>query len=194
MNTKIAMRVCLPEHQECTICHCYTKEGYMLRDSNMFRLVCEECYHTVADQYPAAEKVVEIRKSALNAMMSGGRKTGFHMGYLMGRRESTPNGYKICVDRFLESIQEQGRGTVSFFNKNDTMLIHRESKEKGTSVVGLYRTSSKGTPDFNYLDQKTIEDVIFDIVYMVIAGNSEIQIAVRDKQNHSDEIGVVLSV
>lgn len=175
------------------MCHCYTKDGYMLRESNMFRFVCEECYETAAAQYPAAKKVVEISKQALNAMMPDGRKPGFHMGYLMGRRENTADGYKIRVDRFLESIQEQGRGTVSFFNRNDTMLIRREAREKGTAVVGLYRTSANGTPDFNYLDKKTMRDVLFDIVYMVVAGNSEIQIAVRDKQDQDDGIGVVLS-
>lgn len=175
------------------MCHCYTKNGYMLRESNMFRFVCEECYETAAGQYPAAKKVVEISKPALNAMIPDGRKPGFHMGYLMGRRENTADGYKIRVDRFLESIQEQGRGTVSFFNRNDTMLIRREAKEKGTAVVGLYRTSANGTPDFNYLDKKTMRDVLFNIVYMVVAGNSEIQIAVRDKQDQDDGIGVILS-
>ena len=31
MSTKIAMTAHLPEHQECTACHCYTSAGYMLR-------------------------------------------------------------------------------------------------------------------------------------------------------------------
>ena len=31
MSTKIAMRAKLTEHQECTGCHCHSKEGYMIR-------------------------------------------------------------------------------------------------------------------------------------------------------------------
>ena len=48
-------------------------------------------------------------------------------------------------------------------------------------------------PDFNLLDNKTLDDMLMDIIYMIVGGNSEIQIAVKDKHSQVDEIGVILT-
>ncbi|CUN00367.1 Uncharacterised protein [Allocoprococcus comes] len=53
---------------------------------------------------------------------------------------------------------------------------------EGIAIVGLYRTSPSGSPDFNLLDNKTLDDMLMDIIYMIVGGNSEIQIAVKDKR------------
>ena len=60
-------------------------------------------------------------------------------------------------------------------------------------MVGIYRTSPSGSPDFNLLDNKTLDDMLLDIIYMIIGGCNEIQIAVKDKHGASDVIGVVIS-
>lgn len=192
MSTKVAMAVHLPEHQECTACHCYTSKGYMLRDNSLSRFVCEECYPGVASEYPAAEKIVEINRRALSSLVPEGKKPGFHAGYLMGTKETAGRSYKVTVSSFLDSVQGD-RGTASFFGKDDALRIRKMSKDQGLSVVGVYRTSPSGSPDFNLLDNKTLEDMLFDIIYMVIGGSDEIQIAAKDKSGASDEIGVIIS-
>ena len=50
-----------------------------------------------------------------------------------------------------------------------------------------------GSPDFNLLDNKTVEDMLFDVVYVVIGAISEAQIAVRDKLHSTDKFGVVIT-
>lgn len=192
MSAKIAIIANLPEHQECTACHCYTSTGYMLKDNSLSRFVCEECYPDMSTEYLAATKVVEINRHALSSFVPEGKKPGFHAGYLMGKKEVTENAYKIIVSSFLDSIQGD-RGTANFFGKDDALHIRKISKDKGLSVVGIYRTSPSGSPDFNLLDNKTLEDMLFDIIYMIIGGCSDIQIAVKDKSGSSDEIGVIIS-
>lgn len=192
MNTKIAMIAHLPEHQECTACHCYTSVGYMLKDNSLSRFVCEDCYSNMASDYPVTAKVAEINRHVLSTIVSEGKKPGFQAGYLMGNKEITENGYKVTILSFLNSIQPD-RGTVCFFGKDDALRIRKISKEQGLSVVGIYRTSPSGSPDFNLLDNKTLEDMLHDIIYMIIGGCSEIQIAAKDKHCSSDEIGVIIS-
>lgn len=192
MNTKVAMVAHLNEHQECTSCHCYTSTGYMLKDSSLSRFVCDECYPGMSSEYPLALKVVEINRHALSNLVPEGKKPGFHAGYLMGKKEIAGSGYKVKITSFLDSVQAN-RGSTCFFGKDDALRIRKISKEQGFSVVGIYRTSPSGSPDFNLLDNKTLEDMLFDIIYMVIGGCSEIQIAVKDKTGTFDEIGVILS-
>ena len=106
MSRKIAMITRLPEHQECTSCHCFSQNGYMLRDSNMARFVCEECYETNGSRdYPLAAKVVELNMNAIEQIAPEGKKPGFHAGYLMGKKEVTAAGYKIVVEKMIDSVQ-----------------------------------------------------------------------------------------
>ena len=191
MNTTIAMIACLPEHQECTACHCFANNGYFLRNNAMSRFVCEECYPAFASEFPVASKVIEVNRAALTNLVPDGKKPSFHAGYLLGKKDLTGDGYKITVSCLLNSAQSI-RGTTQFFNKEDALRIRKASKEQGVSIIGIYRTSPSGSPDFNLLDQKTLNDLLFDIVYMIIGGCNEIQIAVKDKSSDSDEIGVVL--
>ena len=193
MNRKIAMIARLPGHQECTSCHCFSQNGFILRDSSMARFVCEECYETTFSRdYPLAVKVVEVNMNAVEQIAPEGKKPGFHAGYLMGKKEVADTGYKIVVKKMIDSVQA-GKGTANFFIKDDVMNLRRISKSEGISVVGLYRTSPSGSPDFNLLDNKTLDDMLMDIIYMIVGGNSEIQIAVRDKHSQVDEIGVILT-
>lgn len=97
MSTKIAMFVHLPEHQECTVCHCYTNTGYMLKDNSLSRFVCEECYPGMSSEYPVATKVVEMNRRALSNLVPEGKKPGFQAGYLMGKKDIAGSGYKITV-------------------------------------------------------------------------------------------------
>lgn len=193
MSRKIAMITRLPEHQECTSCHCFSQNGYILRDSSMARFVCEDCYETSGSRdYPLAAKVVEVGKNAIDQFAPEGKKPGFHAGYLMGKKEVTDVGYKIVVEKLVDSVQT-GKGTANFFNKDDVMNLRKISRADSISIVGLYRTSPSGSPDFNLLDNKTLDDMLMDIIYMIIGGNSEIQIAVKDKHSQLDEIGVILT-
>ena len=181
MSRKIAMITRLPEHQECTSCHCFSQNGYMLRDSSMARFVCEECYETTGRRdYPLAAKVVEVSMNAVEQIAPEGKKPGFHAGY------------KIVVKKMIDSVQA-GRGTANFFTKDDVMNLRKISRAEGIVIVGLYRTSPSGSPDFNLLDNKTLDDMLMDIIYMIVGGNSEIQIAVKDKHSQIDEIGVILT-
>lgn len=193
MSRKIAMITRLPEHQECTSCHCFSQNGYILRDSSMARFVCEDCYETSGSRdYPLAAKVVELGKDAIDQITPDDKKPGFHAGYLMGKKEVTDAGYKIVVEKLVDSVQT-GKGTANFFNKDDVMNLRKISRADGSSIVGLYRTNPSGSPDFNLLDNKTLDDMLMDIIYMIIGGNSEIQIAVKDKHSQIDEIGVILT-
>lgn len=192
MSAKIAMIANLPEHQECTACHCFTNTGYMLRDNSLSRFVCEECYPGMSSEYPVAAKVVEINRHTLSSLVPEGKKPGFLAGYLMGKKEVTGSDYKITVSSFLDSVQAD-RGTTCFFGKDDALRIRKISKDQGLSMVGIYRTSPSGSPDFNLLDNKTLDDMLLDIIYMIIGGCNEIQIAVKDKHGASDVIGVVIS-
>jgi hypothetical protein len=192
MSRKVAMVTHLAEHQECSGCHCYAQEGYMLQDSSMSRFICSACYEDVQNQYPLASKVVEIKKEDLAVVVPEGKKPGFQAGYLIGKKEAMGDGYKIQIHKLLNSVHT-GKGTVRFFNNEDVLNIRKISKETGDTMVGLYRTSPSGSPDFNSLDNQLLDELLLDIVYMMIGGNSEIQIAVRDKQCHDGEIGVMLS-
>ena len=73
------------------------------------------------------------------------------------------------------------------------MTIRKKCRQSGLSLVGIFRTSPSGSPDFNLLDNKTVEDVLFDVVYVVIGAISEAQIAVRDKLHSTDKFGVVIT-
>jgi proteasome lid subunit RPN8/RPN11 len=159
----------------------------------MARFVCEECYETNGSrEYPLAPKVVELNKNAIEQIVPDGKKPGFHAGYLMGKKEVTDAGYKIVVEKMIDSVQA-GKGTANFFIKDDVMNLRKIFRAEGIAIVGLYRTSPSGSPDFNLLDNKTLDDMLMDIIYMIIGGNSEIQIAVKDKHSQIDEIGVILT-
>lgn len=192
MSRKIAMITHLLEHQECTSCHCFAQNGYILRDNSMARFVCEDCYEiSSSGEYPLAAKTLEIRKSIVDQLVPEGKKPGFHAGYLMGKKENTDVGYRIVVEKLVDSIQA-GNGVANFFNKEDVMSLRKISKTESLAIVGLFRTNPSGTPDFSLLDNKTLDDMLMDIVYMIIGGNTEIQIAAKGKHSQVDEIGVIL--
>ena len=44
MREKLAVPARPQESQECAVCHCFTQEGYTLRDRQTVRFVCAECY------------------------------------------------------------------------------------------------------------------------------------------------------
>ena len=192
MNSKIAMRVQFPELRECSCCHDYSGSGYILRDSSMSRFVCDECYSRFSHEYIAASKIVEISGNALSKLLPHEGRLGFHAGYLIGRKEAVTNGYRISVVSFLNSTG-RGRATASYFCRDDTLRIRKEAIEKGLEVVGIFRTSPSGAGDFNSLDEKTLNDILYDILYVVIGGGSEIQIKARDKSGDEDAIGVLIT-
>lgn len=192
MSTKIAMRAKLTEHQECTGCHCHSKEGYMIKSDSLTRFVCEECYRELAGEYPLSNFTVSINREALAKLIPEDRKPSFKAGYFLGKREGDADDYSVTVTECIES-SHPGRGTVDFFSIDDVMTIRKKSRESGLSLVGIFRTSPSGSPDFNLLDNKTVEDILFDVVYVVIGAISEAQIAARDKHHSADEFGVVIT-
>lgn len=191
MSTKIAMRVKLTEHQECTGCHCHAKEGYMIKSDSLTRFVCEECYRELAGEYPLSNFTVSISREELTKLIPEDRKPSFKAGYFLGKREGDASNYSVTVTECIESTHP-GRGTIDFFNIDDVMAIRKKCRQNGLSLVGIFRTSPSGSPDFNLLDNKTVEDMLFDVVYVVIGAISEAQIAARDKLHSADEFGVVI--
>lgn len=192
MSMKIAMSARLTEHQECTGCHCHSKEGYMIKSDSITRFVCEECYRELSGEYPLSKFTVSISREALAKLVPEERKPNFKAGYFLGKREGNDENYVVTVTECIESSRS-GRGTVEFFNHDDIMAIRKRSRQSGLSLVGIFRTSPSGSPDFNLLDNKTIDDMLLDIVYVVVGAISEAQIAVRDKRRTIDEFGVVIS-
>ena len=57
--------------------------------------------------------------------------------------------------------------------------------------MNLIRDPS-GIPEFNSLDEKILDDMLVDAVYLIAGGASELQTAAEDRQNRNGEIGVVL--
>ena len=192
MSTKIAMRAKLTEHQECTGCHCHAKEGYMIKSDSLTRFVCEECYRELAGEYPLSNFTVSISREELAKLVPEDRKPSFKAGYFLGKREGDKSNYSVTIPECIESTHP-GRGTVDFFSIDDVMTIRKKCRQSGLSLVGIFRTSPSGSPDFNLLDNKTVEDMLFDVVYVVIGAISEAQIAVRDKLHSTDKFGVVIT-
>lgn len=192
MSTKIAMRAKLTEHQECTGCHCHAKEGYMIKSDSLTRFVCEECYRELAGEYPLSNFTVSISREELAKLVPEDRKPSFKAGYFLGKCEGDNSNYAVTVTECIESTHP-GRGTVDFFSIDDVMTIRKKCRQSGLSLVGIFRTSPSGSPDFNLLDNKTVEDMLFDVVYVVIGAISEAQIAVRDKLHSTDKFGVVIT-
>lgn len=192
MSTKIAMRAKLTEHQECTGCHCHAKEGYMIKSDSLTRFVCEECYRELAGEYPLSNFTVSISREELAKLVPEDRKPSFKAGYFLGIREGDNSNYSVTITECIESTHP-GRGTVDFFSIDDVMTIRKKCRQSGLSLVGIFRTSPSGSPDFNLLDNKTVEDMLFDVVYVVIGAISEAQIAVRDKLHSTDKFGVVIT-
>lgn len=192
MSTKIAMRAKLTEHQECTGCHCHAKEGYMIKSDSLTRFVCEECYRELAGEYPLSNFNVSISREELAKLVPEDRKPSFKAGYFLGIREGDNSNYSVTITECIESTHP-GRGTVDFFSIDDVMTIRKKCRQSGLSLVGIFRTSPSGSPDFNLLDNKTVEDMLFDVVYVVIGAISEAQIAVRDKLHSTDKFGVVIT-
>lgn len=191
MSTKIAMRTRLTEHQECTGCHCHAKEGYMIKSDSLTRFVCEECYRELTNEYPLSNFTVSIRRGELVKLIPEDRKPSFKAGYFLGKREGEAGNYSVTVTECIE-CSHPGRGTVDFFSIDDVLTIRKKCRQSGLSLVGIFRTSPSGSPDFNLLDNKTVEDMLFDVVYVVIGAISEAQIAARDKLHSADEFGVVI--
>lgn len=192
MSKKIAMRANLAEHQECTGCYCHSKEGYMIKSDSLTRFVCEECYNELSGEYPLSKFNVTISREELTKLVPEDRKPSFKAGYLLGKREGNDDNYVVTIDECME-ISHPGRGTIDFFGIDDVMAIRKRTKQSGLALVGIFRTSPSGSPDFNLLDNKTVEDILFDVVYMIVGAVSEAQIAVRDKHHETEEFGIVIT-
>ncbi len=188
---KIGMPKVLSELKECTNCHGYTQTGYELRDNNVSRFVCDECYQNFSSEYPICGNMIEISRSLLSRIAPSDKKPSFQAGYLLGNKEVVDGVQKLVVKDFINCLPSN-KGTVSFFAANDVMKIRKKSKEENCTVVALYRTSPSGSPDFNSLDSKTISDMVNVIPYVIIGGCSEIQISVRDKNYPDYEYGVTV--
>ena len=188
---KIGMPKHLNELRECTCCHGYTQVGYELRDNNVSRFVCDECYQNYSEEYPICENMLQISRSILNKIVPVEKKPSFQVGYLFGKKE-TVDGIQILVLTDYINCLPSDKGTIVFFSPGDVMTIRRMSKENNCSVIALFRTSPSGSPDFNSLDIKTITDMVNVMPYVIIAGASEIQISVRDKNYPNYEYGVTI--
>ena len=164
----------------------------MIKSDSLTRFVCEECYRELAGEYPLSNFTVSINRETLTKLIPEDRKPSFKAGYFLGKREGDADHYSVTVAECIESFQP-GRGTVDFFSVDDVMKIRKRNRESGLSLVGIFRTSPSGSPDFNLLDNKTVEDMLFDVVYVVIGAISEAQIAARDKHHSADEFGVVIT-
>ncbi len=191
MSTKIAMQARLTEPQECTGCHCHANQGYMIRNDSLARFVCEDCYQELNQEYPISNFTVSINRDVLVKLLSEEPKFSFKAGYFLGKREGDATGYAVTITECIESTHP-GRGTVDFFNAEDVRKIREKAKQSDLTLVGIFRTSPSGSPDFHVLDNKTIEDMLFDVVYVVIGAISEVQIAARDKHHSTEEIGVAI--
>lgn len=188
---KIGMPKVLTELKECTCCHGYTQTGYELRDNNISRFVCDECYQNYANEYPICGNMIEINRNVLSLIAPNEKKPTFQAGYLLGKRGTVDGVQKLVVTDFLNCLPT-GKGTISFFSPDDVMKIRKRAREKGIAIIGLYRTSPSGSPDFNALDTKTISDMVNVMPYVIIGGCSEIQISVRDKNFPEYEYGVTI--
>ena len=164
----------------------------MIKSDSLTRFVCEECYHELAGEYPLSNFTVSISREELAKLIPEDRKPSFKAGYFLGKREGDNSNYFVTVIECIESTHP-GRGTVDFFSIDDVMTIRKKCRQSGLSLVGIFRTSPSGSPDFNLLDNKTVEDMLFDVVYVVIGAISEAQIAVRDKLHLANEFGVVIT-
>lgn len=188
---KIGMPKTLAELKECTCCHVYTQTGYELRNNNVSRFVCDECYQNYATEYPICGNMIEINRSVLSRIAPNEKKPSFQAGYLLGKKDTVDGVLKLVVTDLLNCLPS-GKGTISFFAPDDIMKIRKRTKENGTVIVGLYRTSPSGSPDFNSLDTKTIADMVNVMPYVIIGGCNEIQISVRDKNYPEYEYGVTI--
>ena len=191
MNRKVAMPKTLPELPGCTGCHGYTQNGYELRDNNVSRFVCEDCYRNLSSEYSLCGVMIEIRREVLSKIAPNDRKPTFQAGYLLGKKETVDNVQKVVVVEHFNSLQS-GKGTVVFFSPADVMRVRKIAKEKNCVVVGLFRTNPSGSPDFNALDNKTLSDMVSVMPYVIIGGTSEIQISARDKNYPAYEYGVTV--
>lgn len=177
--------------EECTACNGYAQDGYMIHDENSARFVCEECYEALKNEYPVLSSVVEIEKSALSGIVKDGEKVMFTAGYLLGSREIFNGGFKVTVKHVLECDRGE-KGTAMLFSTADVVRLMRFRAEHACQLVGVFRTNPSGDPSFNSLDNKIVSDMTGDNIYAVIAGNKEMQVAVKDKNHGENEIGVVL--
>lgn len=188
---KIGMPIRLKELKECTCCHGYTQAGYELRDNNVSRFICDECYQNYSTEYPICGNMLEFDRGVLCKIVPNEKKPLFQVGYLLGKKETIEGVEKLSITECINCLPAD-KGTVVFFSPNDVKKIRNISKQNACSVIALYRTSPSGAPDFNSLDIKTIADMVNVMPYVIIGGASEIQIAVRDKNYPNQEYGVTI--
>ena len=127
---KIGMPKALSELRECTCCHGYAQTGYELRDNNVSRFVCDECYQTYSAEYPICTNMLEISRDVLSIITPKDKKPPFQAGYLLGKKEVVDGVKKVVVNDSLNCLPE-GKGTISFFAPDDILKLRKKSKEKG---------------------------------------------------------------
>lgn len=191
MSKKYATAKHCTTAEECTGCSGYAQNGYIIRDENSARFVCENCYEALANEYPVISAVVEIDKNVLSNVVKEGEKVMFTAGYLLGSKELFNGGFKINVNHLLE-CDRGTNGTAALFAPGDVIRLMKFKAEHSCQLVGVFRTNPSGMPEFNSLDDKTVKEMGNDIIYAVIAGDKDMQIAIKDKAHGADEIGVVI--
>lgn len=192
MVKKIASPVQYSDLKECAICHGYSDNGFILKDKSIARFVDKDCYCNVVNEYPIANRTIEIKRSVLNSIVPEKSKPLFQVGYLFGCKDQSGSGYKIVISSFHE-CSNYNSTTVYPYNREDTMLIRKKRINEKQFLVGMYRTSPSGDANFNNVDIRNLKDFLLDIPYVIIAGSCEIQISAKDKNYINDEIGIVIN-
>ena len=103
MREKLAVPARPQESQECAVCHCFTQEGYTLRDRQTVRFVCAECYENVRAEYPPADRIVCLDGAELKRTLFSDGRPGFRTGYLMGKRKARKAGTASLSAVFLKA-------------------------------------------------------------------------------------------
>lgn len=188
---KLATRAQLNEHQECSQCHCHAKEGYVIKHNDLVRFVCEVCFSELTADYPLSPYSVSIDRRIIDQVVPADKKPAFQAGYFLGKKEGDGRTYTITITDYLECASSQ-QGSVRYFEGADVKRIRKKRLQEHLSLVGLYRTSPSGSPDFNALDHKMVDDLLMEVIYVVIGGHHEGSIAIRDKQHQTDAFGLVI--
>ena len=188
----MSMLYAIPAHfaelKECTSCHGYTGDGYVLKSKNAARIICMECYTGRLDaEYPLTSRYAEILRTDLEELLPQNRKLGFRTGYFIGDKIIKNKTTRYVVKKVVSNIHEN-KGNVQYFSLGDVLKIRTVAKEINGKVIGIFRTNPGGTVNFNAMDNNLISDIVMDIFYMVIGGTSEIQILARDKEGNDIEV------
>lgn len=169
--------------RECSICGCYSSDGYIIRKGAGSFFVCHDCYQP--NVYPLASRTVSLPQKELEALPCRNGRLCFGGGYLLGKQEDG----RFIVQKILPS---SCTGPVLYFNPKDMALLSREETQ-GLKLLGIFRTSPRAVPAMNCLDQKNLAALpADDALYGIVCGASETQILLRCK-SCGEDLGVILT-